>query len=116
MKAILPILFGASAAMLAPLGPLLTPEAALAASAAPQSLVANSIVNCAAPASPNDLLVCTDAELRQRDRVLAGLVAATPDADLGALDIARELCQSAACLRASYDDLIRDYGGAGASS
>ena len=116
MKALLPVLFGASAALLAPLGPLLAPEAALAASAAPRSIVANSIVDCAAPASPNDLLVCTDAELRQRDRALARLVAATPDADLGALDVARELCDSAACLRASYDDLIRDHGGAGASS
>lgn len=111
MKAILPILFGASAALLAPLGPLLAPEAALAASVAPQS-----IVDCTAPASPNDLLVCTDAGLRQRDRALAALVAGTPDADLVALDVARELCDSAACLRASYDGLIRDYGGGGAAS
>ena len=107
----MPVLIGASAALLAPLGPLLSPEPALVARAAP-----GSIVDCAAPASPNDLLVCTDADLRRRDRALAGLVTGAPDADLGALDIARELCDSAACLRTSYDDLIREFGGAGASS
>ena len=116
MKAIVPVLIGASAALLAPLGPLLSPEPALAARVAPQSLDANSLVDCAAPASPNDLLVCTDAALRQRDRMLAGLVAGSPDADLAALDVAREHCDSAACLRASYDDLIRDHEGAGAAS
>ena len=111
VKAFVPVLIGASAALLAPLGPLLSPEPALAARAAPHTLV-----DCAAPASPNDLLVCTDAGLRRRDRALAGLIARAPDADLGSLDVAREHCDSAACLRASYDDLIRDFGGAGAAS
>jgi uncharacterized protein len=97
------MLIGASAALLAPLGPLLTPEAARAAQTASPALV-----DCADPASPNALLVCTDPELRQRDRLLAAAGGADDE-----LRDALALCDSAACLRAAFDARIDALGGAG---
>lgn len=105
MKAVLPILIGASMALLAPLGAI-TPAAA--SHEAPGVRASDPLaVDCDAPTNPNQLLVCTDADLLQRDRALAALAAASPDqgalAQLEWLRAERDLCDSADCLRISYD-------------
>ncbi len=98
VKALLPILLSASAALLAPLGPIAT------AAPAPVAAAPMLAVDCDAPASPNELLVCTDAELRQRDRLLASF--GNDDGAIARLEWLRDeraLCDSVACLRTSYD-------------
>lgn len=105
MKAVLPILIGASVALLAPLGAISPAAASLEAPAVRAS--DPLAVDCDAPASPNQILVCSDADLLRRDRALAALAARASDdgalAQLEWLRAERDLCDSAACLRRSYD-------------
>lgn len=104
VKALLPILLSASAALLAPLGPI---ASAAPAGAAPAPALA---IDCEAAASPNELLVCTDAELRRRDRLLAGF--ARDDAAIARLEWLRDErahCDSVACLRTAYDAGIGEF-------
>ena len=101
MKAILPILFGTSAALLAPLGPIASTDSASAAPAAISTLA----IDCEAPASPNEVLVCTDADLLARDRSFARQAAASgenAEARLQWLRDQRDMCDSVACLRSAY--------------
>ena len=99
MKALLPILLSASAALLAPLGPIASAAPALEAPAA-----AALAIDCDAPTSPNELLVCTDADLLQRDRLLTGLARDAAAVErLEWLRDERALCDSVACIRTSYD-------------
>jgi uncharacterized protein len=104
VKAILPILFGTSAALLAPLGPIASAVHADGASAAPTAISALAI-DCEAPASPNEVLVCTDADLLARDRSFARQAAASgenAEARLQWLRDQRDMCDSVACLRSAY--------------
>jgi uncharacterized protein len=106
VKAILPILLGASAAFLAPLGPIASVVQAESGSAATRGQAAFAI-DCNAPASPNEVLICTDADLLVRDRTLASQAAAGASDEAAAARLQwvrdqRDLCDSVECLRRAY--------------
>ena len=86
------------------------------APAARQGIAAFAI-DCDAPASPNEILICTDADLLVRDRRLASQAAAAgasgeeAAARLQWVRDQRDLCDSIECLRRAYGTDLPDASG-----